>query len=310
MSYKQAVLSNNSNRIKQDQNISVSEAYKDVSKYYKVVNFSLIGKGRNGVTQNKKKTTYIQPLRIIVLRLHTPEKCEKPYSVDVSCFFNKPSKSIILKHLGQVKITKQLAHWIKPYGISKKRYMKGEFNNINTIVGSDISMHEYELYIDLRFQSIPLTKRHVSYIVAQTLCKTQYTNKSHQLSYTKDGGVIGALILKNPRLKNEVSPIIGYFISDNELKQCALANFAKKQTVKVTEWASSAKSSNRTIPKFEHLLGDLSTSGELVRTSIHAKLGGSLTSNLRAIVSLSTLITLKNPLYTLVNLLAKPRGCK
>lgn len=308
MNYKQSVLNNYSNTRKQDQNISAPEAYKDVSKYYKVVNFSLVGKGRNITGQNQKKASYIRPLRVMVLKLHTPENCEKPYSVDVSCFFNKPPKSIILKHLKKVKIAKQFAHWIKPYDVLKKQYMKGEFDNINTIVGSDISMHEYELYIDLQFQNIPLTKRHISYIVAQTLCKMQYLNKSHQLSYTEDAGVIGAFILKNPHFRNRVSlPIIGYFISDNELKQCALANFTKKQAIKVTEWANSIKLSNRAIPKFEHLLGDISTNGEQVRASLHAKLGSRLAGNLQAIVSISTLISLKSPLYMLVNLLGKTR---
>lgn len=306
MNYKQSILNNFSNIRKQNRCMSVLENNKEVSKYYKVIDFSLAGKGKNLTAQDQKKTSYIRPLRITVLKFHTPERSEKSYSIDVSCFFNKPSKSVILKYLKKIKISKQFAHWIKPNGILKKEYTKGGFNNINKIVGSDISMYEYELYIDLKFQNIPLSKSHISYIVAQTLCKTQYINKSHQLSYTEDTGVIGAFILKNRHFRNYANhPIIGYFISDNELKQCALANFTKKQTVKVTEWASAIKLRNRETTRFEHLLGDISTSGEQVRGSIDSKLSSLLAGNLQAIGSISTLSCLKRPLYTLVSLLAK-----
>lgn len=298
MNDKQSIFNNFSN-------ISALEK-KEVSKYYKVIDFSLVGKGRNRTAQNQKKILYSRPLRITILKFHTPERSEKLYSIDVSCFFNKPSKSIILKYLKKIKISKQFAHWIKPYGILKKEYMKGEFNNINKIVGSDISMYEYELYIGQQFQNMPLLKSHISYIVAQTLCKTQHINKSHQLSYTEDAGVIGAFIVKNQHFRNHANhPTVGYFISDNELKQCALANFTKKQTIKVTEWPSSIKLTNRGITRFEHLLGDMSTSGEQVRASIHAKLSGQLAGNLQAIGSISTLSSLKRPLYTLVSLLDK-----
>lgn len=303
MNNKQSVLNNFSNIRKQNQCISALENCKDVSKYYKVIDFSLVGPQP---TQDQNKTLYAQPLRIIVLKFHTPEKSERSYSIDISCFFNKPSKSIILKYLKKSKISKQFAHWVKPCNTVKKEYTKGGLNNINRIVGSDISMYEYELYIDPQFQNIHLSKSHISYIAAQTLCKTQYINKVYQLSYTDDPAVIGAFILKNPYLRKRANPgIVGYFISDNELKQCALASFTKKETIKVTEWPSYIKSTNQQITRFEHLLGDISTSGEQVRTSIHGKLSGELARNLQGVASISTLSSLKRPLYTLISLLDK-----
>lgn len=307
MNYKQSILNNSSNIRKQNlKSISISEACKDISKYYKTIHFSLFGGEVRSALQNKKKTWHIQPLRVIVLKFNTPEKCEKPYTIDVSCFFNKPSKSVILKHSKKIKISRQFAHWIKPYGVLKKQSLEQGFNNINAIVGSDISMHEYELYIDLKYQNLALTKSHISYIVAQTLCKTRYINKSYQVSYTEHAGVIGALILKNSRFRNNVNPTtIGYFISDYELKQCALTNFTKKQIIEVTQWYSASESPNRAIQKFEHLLGDISTSGDQVRSSVRAESGGRLVSHLQTIISISTLNSLKSPLYKLVSLLTK-----
>nr|YP_010003053.1 hypothetical protein JXX86_mgp33 [Ulva sp. TM637]AZP40082.1 hypothetical protein [Ulva sp. TM637] len=308
MNYKQSILNNSSSIRKQNlKSISISEASKDVSKYYKTIHFSLFGGEVRSTPQNKKKTSHIQPLRVIVLKFNTPEKCEKPYTIDVSCFFNKPSKSVILRHSKKIKISRQFAHWIKPYGVLKKQsleHLEQGFNNINAIVGSDISMHEYELYIDLKYQNLALTKSHISYIVAQTLCKTRYINKSYQVSYTEHAGVIGAFILKNSRFRNNVNPItIGYFISDYELKQCALTNFTKKQIIEVTQ-RYSAISPDRAMQKFEHLLGDTSASGQ-IRSSVRAESGGMLASNLQTIISISTLNSLKSPLYKLVSLLTK-----
>lgn len=305
MNYKQSILNFHYNNIRKRnlKSISASEACKDVSKYYKAISFSLMGKGATGAVPNKKKNSYSRPLRIVVLKFQTPERCEKTYSIDVSCFFNIPSKSAILKHSKTVKISKQFAHWIRPYGVVKTKYIEQGFNNINKIVGSDISIHEYELNIDLKFNNLPLTKSRISYIVAQILCKGQYLNNSYQVSYTEHGGIIGAFILKNPPFKNSINPsVIGYYISDYELKQCALANFTKRQTIEIIQWSSYMKLPN---PKFEHLLGDTSTSSEQVRLSLRAGSSGRLVSNFNQILRISALHSLKSPLLELVKLLTK-----
>lgn len=303
MNYKQSVLNNNNSNIrKQNLNITASEkqSYKDV-KHCKAINFALVGS--KSTAENKEEISYTRPLRVIVLQFYTLEKFKESYSIDVSGFFNKPSKSVILKHSKQNKISKQFAHWIRPYGVLKHRSRQGEFGNINNIVGSDISMNEYELYIDQK-NGIPLTKSHISYIVAQTLCKTHYINKSYQVSYTEHAGVIGAFILKNRGYTNFVNPtVIGYYISDYELKQCALANFTKKQTIEVGEWSSFSKLPKRR-KKFDNLLGDTATSNELVRSSVLLT-GDQLVNTLQSIASVCTLNSCKRPLLQLVNLLTK-----
>nr|UTA96727.1 hypothetical protein [Ulva meridionalis] len=304
MNYKQSVLNNNSNIRKHNLNQSHYLAYKAVSKHYKAINFSLVGNGVKSTVQNEKDVLYIRPLRIIILQFHTLEKSKDSYSIDVSCFFNKPLKSVILKHSKKIKISKQFAHWLKPYNLLKQQFMQGGFNYINNIVGSDISMHEYELYIDLKLKNIPLAKSHISYIVAQTLCKAQRINKSYQASYSEHIGVVGAFILKNGGFKNNVnSKMIGYFISDHELKQCALANFRKRQTIEVTQWPRFIKLPNETIGKLNNLLGGTLAGSEQVRSSASAGSNGLLVSNLQSIVYIGTLSSLKSPLRKLVNLL-------
>nr|YP_009172350.1 hypothetical protein [Ulva fasciata]ALG35709.1 hypothetical protein [Ulva fasciata]AML79985.1 hypothetical protein [Ulva fasciata]QBR54775.1 hypothetical protein [Ulva lactuca] len=305
MNFKQSILNLHYNNIRKQnlQSISTSKACKDVSKYYKAISFSLMGKEAANSVPATKKNRYTRPLRIIVLKFQTPESCEKTYSIDISCFFNRSSKSAILKHLKTVKISKQFAHWIRPYGVVKNKSIEQGFNNINKIVGSDISISEYEFNIDLKLNNLPLTRSHISYIVAQTLCKGRYFNNSYQVSYTEHGGIIGAFILKNPPFNNFTNPsVVGYYISDSELKQCALANFTKRQTIEITQWSSSTKLPN---PKFGHLLGDTSTSKELVRLSLHAGSSGRLVSNFKQVLRISALHSLKSPLLKLVRLLTK-----
>nr|BBE20975.1 hypothetical protein [Ulva ohnoi] len=305
MKYKQSILNLHYNNIRKQnlQSISTSEASEDVSRYYKAISFSLMGKGTTSSVPTTKKNPYTRPLRIVVLKFQTPESCEKTYSIDVSCFFNRPPKNAILKHSKTAKISKQFAHWIRPYGVVKNKCIEQGFNNINKIVGSNISIHEYELNIDLKLNNFPLTKSHISYIVAQTLCKGRYLNNSYQVSYTEHGGIIGAFILKNPPFNHFTNPsVIGYYISDYELKQCALANFTKRQTIEITQWPGSTKLPN---PKFEHLLGDTSTSKELVRLSLHARSSGRLVSNFKQVLRISALHSLKSPLLKLMRLLTK-----
>nr|WVH39717.1 hypothetical protein [Ulva taeniata] len=304
MNYKQSILNLHYNDIrKRDlQSISNSEACKDVSRYYKAISFSLLGKGATSSVPTTKKNPYTRPLRIVVLKFQTPESCEKTCSIDVSCFFNRPSKSVILKHSKTVKTSKQFAHWIRPYGVEKSKYIEQGFDNINKIVGSDISIHEYELNIDSKLNNLPLTKSHISYTVAQTLCKGRYLNNRYQVSYTEHGGILGAFILKNPPFKNFTNPsVIGYYISNYELKQCALANFTKRETIELFQWSSSMKLPN---PKFERLLGD-TTSKELVRLSLHAGSSAKLVSNFKQVLRISALHSLKSPLLKLVRLLTK-----
>nr|WVH39680.1 hypothetical protein [Ulva dactylifera] len=303
MNYKQSILNLHYNNIRKHnlQSISTSEACKDVSRYYKAISFSLMGKGATSSVPTTKKNPYTRPLRIVVLKYQTPESCENTCSIDVSCFFNSPPKSVILKHSKTVKISKKFAHWIRPYGVVKNKCVEQGFNNINKIVGSDISIYEYELNIDLKLNNLPLTKSHISYIVAQTLCKGRYLNNNYQVSYSEHGGIIGGFILKNSPFNNFTnSSVVGYYISDYELKQCALANFAKRQTIEITQWPSSMKN-----PKFVHLLGETSTSKELVRLSLHAESNGKLVSNFKQVLRISALHSLKSPLLKLVRLLTK-----
>lgn len=313
MNNKENVLNNNSNIIKHSFNITPSEAYKDVNKHYKAICFSLVGEGGPSTHENHRETGYIRPLRLIVLQFQTLEKPKEFYSIDVSSFFNKPLKSVILKHSKKIKISKKFGHWIQSYPMGprdtrfKKEPGQRGLNSINYIVGSDISMHEYVLYIDLEFSSIPLTKSHISYMIAQTLCKTQCTKKSYQASYTANGGVIGAFILKKGVFRNNINPVVsGYYISDYELKQCALANFSKKQSVEITQWVPRfAKSSNEIIGKFNNLLGESSASNELLRSSAPSGSSGQLVSNIQLILNRGTLSNTIRPIYRLVALLTK-----
>lgn len=308
MNYKQSVLNDNNNIRKQNLNITASsETYKDVNKHYKAINFSLIGHEVTGIMQNKKKLSCVKPLRIIVLEFNAIKKCKSSYNVDVSCFFNKPLKSVILKYSKRVQISKQFANWVKPCytnKTTKKQSLQGGLTGINNIMGSDISMYEYELYVDLKLKNVPLTKTNISYIIAQTLCKTRRIKKSYQASYAEHTGILGAFILKNGDFRNSRNhPIIGYYISDYELKQCALANFNKKQPIEVTQWSLIKK--NETAGKYNNLLGDTATGKELVRTSTPAESGCQLVKNLQLMTNVGTLSSLQSPLYTLVNLLTK-----
>nr|YP_010216400.1 hypothetical protein LK039_mgp40 [Ulva intestinalis]UBR43421.1 hypothetical protein [Ulva intestinalis] len=304
MNYKQSPLNYFSSIKKQKfKSIGTLEGCKDVSKYYKTIHFSLLGNTLEDTVQNQSKATYTRPLRIIVLKFNTPESRKRPYSIDVSNVFNKSPKSVILKHSKTIKISKRFAHWVEPYGTLKQQYMGRGFGDIDQIVGSDISIHEHELYIDCKFQNIVLTKAHISYIVAQTLCNAQYINGADQLSYTERSGVIGALILKNTHLSNGFRTVI-YYISDDELKQCALANFAKKQIIQLTQWSSNVESPNQTKIKFEHLLGNTLTGSEQVRTSLHPDLASSnLVGHLQTVVSIGVLNSLKSPVHKLIVLL-------
>nr|YP_010003094.1 hypothetical protein JXX85_mgp27 [Ulva sp. TM708]AZP40127.1 hypothetical protein [Ulva sp. TM708] len=309
MSYKQSILNNCSSVKKQKlQSIAASEVCKDVSKYYKAIHFSLVGNCPKNYVNNQIKTTYIRPFRIIVLKFNTPEGWESGYSIDVSCFFNKPPKTAILKHSKKIKISKQFAHWVEPYAILKKQHvgLLPEFRDIHDIVGSDINIYEYELYIDLKFQNIILAKHHISNIAAQTLCKTQYSNGVYQLSYTQHSGVMGAFILKNINCRDLYNRTTIYYISDYELKQCALANFANKQVVELSKWENpdNAELSNQATVKFEHLLGNTLTSSEQIRSSLLGGLASnSLVSYLELIISISILNRFKSPLHKLVVLL-------
>nr|YP_009560607.1 hypothetical protein [Ulva compressa]ATP01472.1 hypothetical protein [Ulva compressa] len=304
MDYKQSILNHCSSVQKRKfKSIPSLEGYKDVSRYYKTIHFSLVGDRLKDTVQNQAKITYARPLRIIVLKFNTPESLQRSYSIDVSNLFSKPPKSAILKHSKKIKMSKRFAHWVEPCGIVKKQYASGGLGEINQIVGSEINLHEHELYIDLKLRNITLTKAHISNIVAQTLFKTQCVNGADQVSYTERSGVIGAFILKNTHLSNGL-PVV-YYISDQELKQCALANFAKKQIIEFTQWSSNAQLPDQTKIKFEHLLGNTLTSSEQVRTSLHAGLtSSSLVSHLRTIISISVLNSFKSPLHTLVGLLA------
>nr|AKF33557.1 hypothetical protein [Ulva sp. UNA00071828] len=309
MNYKQRVLNNNSNIRKHNFSITALEASKGVSKHYKAIDFSLVGNGVKSTAQNKKEISYIRPLRIVVLQFHTIENYNDSYSIDVSCFFNKPLKTVILKYSKRTKISKKFARWIKSdptYSVLKNNY-KGGLNINNNIVGSDINMHEYELYIDLHLKSIPLTKSRISYTIAQTLCKTQHINKSLKASYTEQAGVIGAFILKNNDRDKGNTPMLGYYISEYELKQCALANFTKKQTIEVTQWPHCIKinKTNEAVGKYNSLLGGITTKNELVRSSTPAGSGGPLVKRFQTVASIGTLSSLKRPLHTLVNLLTK-----
>lgn len=309
MSYKQSILNNCSSVKKQKlQPIAASEVCKNVSKYYKAIHFSLVGNHLKNNANNQIKTTYIRPFRIIVLKFNTPESWESGYSVDVSCFFNKPPKTAILKHSKKTKISKRFAHWVEPYAILKKQHILGltGFRDIHDIVGSDINVYEYELYIDFKFQNIVLTKLHISNIIAQTLCKTQYSNGVYQLSYTQHSGVMGAFILKNINCSNAYNRTRIYYISDYELKQCALANCANKQVVELSKWRNpgNAGLSNQATVKFSHLLGNTLTGSEQIRSSLLGGLASnSLVSYLDFIISVSLLNRFKSPLHKLVVLL-------
>nr|YP_009420522.1 hypothetical protein [Ulva pertusa]ASO76170.1 hypothetical protein [Ulva pertusa]ASO76212.1 hypothetical protein [Ulva pertusa] len=309
MSYKQSILNSWSSVKKhKEQSIAASEPRKDVSKYYKAINFSLSGLCPKNNENNLVKPTYIRPFRVMVLKFNTPESSESHHSVDVSSVFNKPPKMAILKHSKKIKISKQFAHWVEPYTLLKKQHMGllPEFCNIHDIVGSDINIYEYELYINSNCQKVILTKHHISNIVAQTLCNTQYSNGVYQLSYTQHSGVMGAFILKNINCTNFYNSATIYYISDYELKQCALSNFANKRVVEFSKWENHGNNfiSNQATEKFAHLLGNTLTSSEQIRSSL---LGGlvsnSLISNLQSIISLSVLNRYKSPLHRLAALL-------
>nr|YP_009546832.1 hypothetical protein [Ulva expansa]AYO97754.1 hypothetical protein [Ulva expansa]AYP41032.1 hypothetical protein [Ulva expansa] len=308
MSYKQSILTNCSSVKKQKlQSIAAPEVYKDVNKHYKAIHFSLVGNPLKNNVNNRIVTRYIRPFRIIVLQFNTPESWESGYSVDVSCFFNKPAKTAILKHSKKIAISKQFARWVEPYVTLKKTPGLGGFWDIHGIVGSDIVINEYELYTDLKFQNIVLTKRHISSIAAQTLCKTRHSNGVCHLSYSQHSGVMGAFILKNRSSTNLHNRTTIYYISDYELKQCLLTQFANKQVVELSKWKSpdNARLCNQATVKFAHLLGNTLTRSEQIRSSLLGSLtSNSLVSNLELIISVSILNRFKNPLYKLVRLIA------
>lgn len=312
MNNKESILNNHSNIRKQSFNITASEGYKDVNKHYKAIRFSLEGDKTKHSQKDPREPSYSKPLRLIVLEFNTFEKDKKPYSIDVSSFFNKPFKSVVLKYSKKIKISKKFGHWVKRYpmdpiyNLLKKECEERGLHSIHDIVGSDLSMHEYVLYIDLRLKSIPLTKSHISCITAQTLCKTRYTNKNYQTFYTATGGVLGAFILKNTELQKNMNPIvIGYFISDYELKQCALANFTKKQSVEITHWPPSVESSKEKIGQLNNLLGDSSENSELLRASAPSESTHQIVTSLWRVLNRGSLKSATGPIYKLIGLLTK-----
>lgn len=311
MNNKESILIH-SNIRKQSFNITASEGYKDVNKHYKAIRFSLEGEKAEQPQKDPQQPSYNKPLRLIVLEFNTLEKDKKPYSIDVSSFFNKPFKSVVLRYSKKIKISKKFGHWVKRYptdpiyNLLKKECEERGLHSVHDIVGSDLSMHEYVLYVDLRLKSIPLTKSQISCITAQTLCKTRYINKKYQAFYTSTGGVLGAFILKNAELQKNINPIVvGYYISDYELKQCALANFTKKQSVEITHWPPFVESPKEKIEQLNNLLGDSSGNNQLLRASAPPESTYQIVTSLRQVLNRGSLKSTTGPLYKLVRLLTK-----
>lgn len=295
------------------ESVNTSETSKHISKYYKTINLSLLGNTLERLKQSQVKTTvYAKPLYITVLTFDITDDYKESYSIDVSFFFSKPPRTIILEHLSKTKISKRFAHWVDSDALFKKQSRSKGFRNINHILGSAIYMHQYRVCVNSSIQRVSLTKAHLSYLVAQTLCKTQYVNGITKAYYSGTSSIIGAFVFKsynfNPVSGDNTTAI--YYLSDYELKQCALANLTQKQTIGISqwewEWASSNDfhSTDKNLTRLQRLLGDTSTSSELVRTSIHSNLSDrNLINQLQAIMNLGALGYLKQPLHQFIKLL-------